>query len=93
VIAEVHRTSGVMAYDETARDIFEEAARAPGTEQLFVLVDPATGEGYSIHLWRDRQSYEAFAERRQELVARVEEAGARPDPGQLFDVAYPETAD
>jgi hypothetical protein len=84
MIAEVHQVtlpSGVSAPSEEANKVADEAAHAPGSEQLLSLFDANTGEGYVIHLWKDRSSYEAWAGRLQEMTAEQQGAGPRSTPG------------
>ena len=91
MIAEVHQItlpSGVTTPSEEVSKVAEEAAHAPGSEQLLTLVDTSTGEGYSIHLWNDRAAYEAFAGRRQQLITQSEGSGSKVESGHLYEVTY-----
>jgi hypothetical protein len=89
MIADVHRVSGATAENlDAARAIADEAAKAPGTEQLLTLANLDTGEVLAIHLWRDRAAYDANAKRRAELIGEVEQQGAKVDDGELFEVVY-----
>jgi hypothetical protein len=90
LIAEVHQitlTSGAGAPsgDTSTQD---EAAHAPGSEQLIVMNDTSTGEGLVVHLWKDRVSYDAWAGRRQALTAQQEGAGTKIDSGHLYEVSF-----
>jgi len=92
LIAEVHRINlpggaGPAPAGEASR-MADEAAHAPGSEQLLTLMDFSAGEGYAIHLWSDRAAYDAFATRRQQLMAESEGAGSKVDSGHLYDVTY-----
>jgi hypothetical protein len=90
VIAEVHQIKGQAAGTPSgdATNLGEEAARAPGSEQLLLLVDTDAGEGMVIHLWSDQASYEAFAARRKEMISQSEGMGSHVDAGRIYEVAY-----
>ena len=92
LIAEVHQinlpSGSNAAPSGNAANLAEEAAHAPGSEQLLTLLDTSTGEGLVIHLWNDRAAYEAFAARRQQLLAQAEGQGSRVDSGHIYEVTY-----
>jgi hypothetical protein len=93
LIAEVHRINlpagaAAGAPPESANTLAEEAAHAPGSVQLLTLMDFSAREGYVIHLWNDRASYDAFAGRRQVLTKESESAGSKVDPGHIYEVTY-----
>ncbi len=68
--------------------VADEAARAPGSEQLLSMFDTSTGEGLVIHLWKELASYEANAERRQAMTSEQVGAGTKIDPGRIYEVTY-----
>jgi heme-degrading monooxygenase HmoA len=92
VIAEVREikfpSGASLEPPEGASSLAEEAAHAPGSEQLLTLMDASTGEGYVIHVWNDRAAYDAFAARRQQMVAEAEGSGSQVDAGRLYEVTY-----
>ena len=92
VIAEVTRINvpvgGGQGPSEEANKLADEAAHAPGSEQLLTLVDMSTGNGMVIHLWNDEDAYEAWAARRNEMRAEAETIGGRAEPSQLYEVTY-----
>jgi hypothetical protein len=90
VIAEVHQIKGQGAAPPSGdgTNLAEEAARAPGSEQLLVLADTNAGEGLVIHLWSDEASYEAFAARRKEMISQSEGMGGHVDTGRIYEVMY-----
>jgi len=91
MIAEVHQITmptGVTTQSAEVNKVADEAAHAPGSEQLLTLVDASTGEGYVIHLWKDRASFDAFAERRQQLTKEAEGSGSKIDAPHFYEVTY-----
>ena len=66
----------------------DEAAHAPGSEQLLQFLDRSTGEGLVIHLWKDQEGYDAFAARREELTAQAKERGANIVSRRTYEVTY-----
>ena len=91
MIAEVHQVTlptGVTAQSDEANKVADEAAHAPGSEQLLSMFDVSTGEGYVIHLWKDRASYDAWAGRRHEITADQQGAGSKIDSGHIYEVTY-----
>jgi len=92
MIAEVTRINvpvgGGGAPPEDVNKLADEAAHAPGSEQLLTLVNTTSGEGLVIHLWNDELAYQRWAERRTEMRAEAEELGGRAEPSQLFEVTY-----
>ena len=52
-----------------------------------MLLDPATDEIYSIHLWRDRAAYDANAERRSQIISEAEGLGGTiGEGGRIYEV-------
>ena len=91
LIAEVHQItlpSGATTPSEQTNKVADEAAHVPGSEQLITLADTSTGEGLVIHLWKDRASYEANAERRQRMISEQEGSGGKIEPARLYEVTY-----
>jgi heme-degrading monooxygenase HmoA len=92
MIAEVHQVTlpsgATAAPSDEANKAADEAAHAPGSEQLLSLFDTSTGEGYVIHLWKDRASYDAWAGRRQAITAEAKGAGSKIDSGHIYEVTY-----
>jgi len=73
---------------EEITKIADEAAHAPGSEQLLTLVDTTSGDGLVIHLWNDQEAYDAWTERRKELTAQAEAAGGNIEPAKIYEVTY-----
>ena len=91
LIAEVHQIalpSGVTTPSDEVNKIADEAAHAPGSEQLLTMVDTGTGEGFVIHLWKDRAAYDAWSGRRREMTAEAEGSGSKIESGRLYEVTY-----
>jgi hypothetical protein len=92
VIAEVHEVKFPGPAPDSpspeAEKMADEAAHAPGSEQLLTLFDASTGEGLVIHLWNDREAYDAFAARRQEMTAEAKERGGNVVSGRIYEVTY-----
>ncbi len=91
MIAEVHQItlpSGATTPTAETNTVADEAAHVPGSEQLITLADTGTGEGLVIHLWKDRASYEANAERRQRMISDQEGSGSKIEPAHLYEVTY-----
>lgn len=90
LIAEIHKITLPTGASAAPVDnkVADEAAHAPGSEQLLALADPSTGEGLVIHLWKDRPSYDAWAGRRQEMTAQQTGSGTKIDSGHVYEVTY-----
>ena len=52
------------------------------------MANPDTGDGLVVHLWRDREAYDAFAARRAEMTAQVQESGVTVQPTEFYEVTY-----
>ena len=92
MIAEVRQvklpTQVREAPPEDAPNMADEAAHAPGSEQLMMLVDRSSGDGLVIHLWNDEAAYEAFRERSKTMVEQSEDHGLKVDPAHIYEVTY-----
>ena len=91
MIAEVHQVTlptGVTAQSEDANKVADEAAHAPGSEQLLSMFDASTGEGYVIHLWKDHVVVRRLGGRRQAITVEQEGVGAKIDSGHIYEVTY-----
>jgi hypothetical protein len=92
MIAQVLSTSASASFtDETRAFIAEVAAKArqaDGCEGIVVLIDPITGNGLTINLFRDEAAAHAFDARRQELTKEAEEkvGGASVGQPRLYEV-------
>ena len=73
---------------EDAPKMADEAAQAPGSEQLMMLVDRSTGDGLVIHLWNDQAAYEAFRQRSQKMVEQTEGHGLKVESAHIYEVTY-----
>ena len=91
MIAEVRRVKLPTPLPEAPQNqdsMADEAANAPGSEQLMMLVDRNRGEGLVIHLWNDQAAYETFAEQREKLVEQSAGHGMKVDPTDIYEVTY-----
>jgi hypothetical protein len=91
MIAEVNQGSGLtpeQARGEQFRAVCEHGASAEGTEILLVLADAATGEGMSIHVWRDQDALDAYQSERNRNTRDAESQGVEVDTSRVYDVLY-----
>jgi heme-degrading monooxygenase HmoA len=86
-LAEVHRLSG-GAFSREPNKMALEAAAVPGTEELLGFGDETAGMGMVLHIWRDRESYDAFARRRGEMTAEAEQSGQKVGDTEMYEVVY-----
>jgi hypothetical protein len=89
MIAEVIQVAETSNADPSEiRAITDEAAPAPGSEQLLILTNSSTGEGLVVHVWRGQAALEAYDEQRRRLVARAQAAGGTQGDSRVYEVAY-----
>ncbi len=91
MIAQVLTTSASVPFTDDTRTFIAEvtakARQADGCEGIVVLIDPNTGNGLAINMFRDEAAAHAFDARRQELTKEAEEqVGARVGEPQLYEV-------
>ena len=91
MIAQVLNTSAPVPFTDETRTFIAEvtakARQADGCEGILVLVDPNTGNGLAINMFRDEAAAHAFAARRQELVKEAQEqVGATVGEPQHYEV-------
>jgi hypothetical protein len=91
MIAQVLNTSAPVPFTDETRTFIAEvtakARRADGCEGILVLVDPNTGNGLAINMFRDEAAAHAFDARRQELTKEAQEhVGATVGEPQHYEV-------
>ena len=83
-------SASVPFTDETRAYIAEVAAKArqaDGCEGIVVLIDPSTGNGLTINLFRDEAAADAFDALRRELTKEATtKVGASVGQPELYDV-------
>jgi hypothetical protein len=90
MIAQVFTTKVPMPITDEVRKFIDDATaqarKADGCEGVVTLADPATGEGFAIHFFRDQAAVDAFDAVSQKQSGQAVQMGAEVSAPRVYEV-------